>query len=348
MHLSLLALVLPLAAALPYQKPPPCTPETAIQRKEWSSSSPEERRSYIDAVKCLMDKPSIYPPGTMPASTSYFTDFAASHAGLSLSIHSSGTFLSWHREFVALFESALHECSYPSHLGIPYWDWPLYTDRPLIQSTLFDGSPTSLGGNGLPLPEAPPSLALPGAAPPAGTWAGAGGCIASGPFANISVSLGPLPGKYSETGLPSNWTQANPHCLARDLNDVVMQQSNNKDIVDKVFSATGITEFQEFIATPHTGGHNSGGGKLSDFFTSPADPVFYLHHAQIDRVWAIWQAGEEGRRESFNGTSTFRNPIGVTPEVDGDTVMSFGVVGGNTTLREVADPMAGKYCYAYV
>ncbi len=295
-----------------------------------------------------MDKPSIYPPGTMSASTSYFTDFAASHAGLTLSMHRSGTFLSWHREFVFIFESALHECNYPSHLGVPYWDWPLYTNRPLIQSTLFDGSPTSLGGNGLPLSEAPPKLVEEDAQLPLGTWAGAGGCIASGPFANTSVSLGPLPSKYIKTGLPSNWTQANPHCLTRDLNDVIMQQMNNKDVVDKVLSATGIAEFQDWLGTPHAGGHNAGSGQLNDFFASPVDPTFYLHHAQIDRVWALWQAEDEERRGTFNGTSTLGNPVGVTPEVDGDTVMSFGVVGGNVTLREVADPMAGRYCYIYV
>lgn len=24
-------------------------------------------------------------------------------------------------------------------------------------------------------------------------------------------------------------------------------------------------------------------------YTSPGDPLFYLHHAQIDRVWWLWQ-----------------------------------------------------------
>ncbi|KAL4950120.1 hypothetical protein BDW69DRAFT_172835 [Aspergillus filifer] len=47
-----------------------------------------------------MNKRSIYGAGVVPASTSYFTDFAAAQANVSLSIHQSGTFLSWHREFV--------------------------------------------------------------------------------------------------------------------------------------------------------------------------------------------------------------------------------------------------------
>jgi tyrosinase len=25
-----------------------------------------------------------------------------------------------------------------------------------------------------------------------------------------------------------------------------------------------------------------------DLFTSPGDPAFYLHHAQVDRLWTAW------------------------------------------------------------
>ena len=29
--------------------------------------------------------------------------------------------------------------------------------------------------------------------------------------------------------------------------------------------------------------------------TSPNDPVFFLHHANIDRLWAEWQAAHPGK-----------------------------------------------------
>jgi tyrosinase len=29
--------------------------------------------------------------------------------------------------------------------------------------------------------------------------------------------------------------------------------------------------------------------------TSPNDPVFFLHHANVDRLWAAWQARHPGR-----------------------------------------------------
>ena len=36
-------------------------------------------------------------------------------------------------------------------------------------------------------------------------------------------------------------------------------------------------------------------GTMSDLHRSPADPLFWLHHAQVDRLWARWEAGHAGQ-----------------------------------------------------
>ena len=40
--------------------------------------------------------------------------------------------------------------------------------------------------------------------------------------------------------------------------------------------------------TPHANPHNLLGGHIRSF-SSPADPLFFSHHAFIDKVWDMWQ-----------------------------------------------------------
>ncbi|UXI04693.1 tyrosinase family protein [Photobacterium sp. TY1-4] len=40
--------------------------------------------------------------------------------------------------------------------------------------------------------------------------------------------------------------------------------------------------------TPHNVIHNGVGGAMGSTLTAGLDPLFYLHHANIDRLWAIW------------------------------------------------------------
>lgn len=58
-------------------------------------------------------------------------------------------------------------------------------------------------------------------------------------------------------------------------------------------------QFGGLEARPHNGVHGQVGGDggfMSDFDTAPLDPVFWLHHANIDRLWATWLTLGGGRR----------------------------------------------------
>jgi tyrosinase len=43
-------------------------------------------------------------------------------------------------------------------------------------------------------------------------------------------------------------------------------------------------------AAPHDFVHGAIGGDMGDVQTSPLDPIFWLHHCNIDRLWAEWNA----------------------------------------------------------
>ena len=50
---------------------------------------------------------------------------------------------------------------------------------------------------------------------------------------------------------------------------------------------------QNLEVAVHGGVHNAVGGTMSGG-RSPADPLFFLHHANIDRLWSVWQAAHLG------------------------------------------------------
>lgn len=123
------------------------------------------------------------------------------HIQQSLTIHGTANFLSWHRYYLLAFEDALrNECGYkgyqpyvefvPQHpkceafltRSCSYNNWALWAEDPKA-NPLFDGSDTSLSGDGYYIPGRNDSC-IPNPAncllriPPAH----GGGCITSGPL----------------------------------------------------------------------------------------------------------------------------------------------------------------------
>ncbi|KAH8668543.1 hypothetical protein BX600DRAFT_435074 [Xylariales sp. PMI_506] len=326
-----------------------CSPSKQRIRREWGSLTKAERRDYIDAVLCMQRKPSILSQEEVPGAKTRFDDFSAIHINQTLSIHLSGIFLSWHRNFVWLWEEALrNECGYAGYQ--PYWNWALWCDD-LAGSPLFDGSDTSLSGDGVY--DDYGGYVVGGAVLPHGTG---GGCVTSGPFQNMTANLGPFDFDLVFTGLPSNWTAYNPHCLQRDLNDYVATLYGNQTAVDYLLAQPNITAFQGTMSklSPtaadigvHPGGHFSIGLALIDFFASPSDPAFFLHHAMVDRVWTLWQAADPAARTTaLNGTNVIFDPPSAS-EVTLETVQNWGVLGAAKKTGELLSVSAGDFCYTY-
>ncbi|KAH7038384.1 uncharacterized protein B0I36DRAFT_420844 [Microdochium trichocladiopsis] len=332
-----------------------CTTDNAIVRKEWTAMTRAERLAYISGIKCLQSLPSRFPAGLIPAAINNYDDFTAVHINQSFSIHISGTFLSWHREMLHILEGELHsKCNYPVQLGIPYWNW--LKDPLLDVSPIFSGADDTLGSNGDPDPNPQPIQLTENVSIPHGTG---GLCVTKGPFANMEIRFGPFSPLLIPGGvIPANWTASNPRCLTRDFNPYISTTHLNVAFVTLLQASLTIADFQDRL-TPtalgvtglglHRAGHLALGGPASDFFASPQDPSFFLHHSQVDRMWTIWQDSDitSGRRYAYNGTSTTNSPVGVTPEVNNSTVITFGPLGESISLGEAADPMAGRYCYRY-
>ncbi|HET6805494.1 MAG TPA: tyrosinase family protein [Frateuria sp.] len=54
--------------------------------------------------------------------------------------------------------------------------------------------------------------------------------------------------------------------------------------------------FEPAVETaPHNGVHNLIGGAMDNISISPRDPIFWVHHANIDRLWDAWVLAGDGR-----------------------------------------------------
>jgi tyrosinase len=67
-----------------------------------------------------------------------------------------------------------------------------------------------------------------------------------------------------------------------------------QEMVDAAKRSPTFLGFQQAIEKVHDGPHNAIGGDMGTS-RSPNDPVFFLHHANIDRLWAEWQSQSPGQ-----------------------------------------------------
>jgi tyrosinase len=327
-----------------------------------STLSNSNKKKYIDAVLCLQSKPAKSGSIT-PGARSRYDDFLATHINQTLTIHGTGNFLSWHRYFVYAFEEALrNECGYKGY--IPYANWGRYAED-LLNSPIFDGSAYSISGNGEYRNHTGPSIPSP-ATPfiqlPAGSG---GGCVTTGPFKNMTVNLGPVAPVF--TDVPPNprpdGLGYNPRCLRRDIGvyaaSIASTDANSTDLIRQNtyigdFQTAMQGDFAAGLLGVHTAGHFwSGGDPGGDLFSSPGDPWFWTHHAQIDRTWWIWQNQDPASRSSAKGNNSLAGTItlnNLPPSRNTrlDDVIDLGVNAKSILIEDALSTTAGSFCYVYV
>ncbi|KAK4187244.1 hypothetical protein QBC35DRAFT_410854 [Podospora australis] len=341
-----------------------CTKANLKVRREWGDISAAEKKAYISAMLCLMEKPSKLDRAKFPGAKTRYEDFVVVHMNQTMSIHNTGSFLSWHRYYLWAFEEALkNECGYTgSH---PYWDWGRWAADP-EKSPIFDGSDTSLSGNGKKTNHRASMFA------PAGNG---GGCVETGPFKNMTVRLGPL-SPAIDPAPPANPRADgygdNPRCLRRDIsNYLTMSSGKTQDIVNLINNSKDVLTFQNVMqGGPGGGGGGFGGGfggggaaanvgvhaaghftiggdPGGDFYTSPNDPAFWVHHGMIDRTWTIWQSQDYEKRVNAIAGGTSMMGFGGRQQ-SLDDLIDLGVVGNKVyKIRELNSVVDGPFCYVY-
>ncbi|WMX47337.1 tyrosinase family protein [Streptomyces roseicoloratus] len=175
--------------------------------------------------------------------------------------HRSPSFLPWHRRFLLEFEQALQ--SVDATVALPYWDWT--ADR-TSRSSLW--APDFLGGTG----RARDGQVLDGAFARSGNrWT-----------INVRVDGRDYLRRDLGAGGRQLPTRAEvDSVLAMETYDTAPWNSASEGFRNHLEGWRGVNL--------HNRVHVWVGGQMATG-VSPNDPVFWMHHAFVDKLWAEWQA----------------------------------------------------------
>jgi tyrosinase len=89
------------------------------------------------------------------------------------------------------------------------------------------------------------------------------------------------------------------------------------------------------------------------FLANTLDPLFFLLHSQLDRVWAAWQAHDRRNRNAIAGgvdqdlNHFDAHPLGTGTPVTKDTVLYMAGIGPDAEVNDVLSTTGGYLCYEY-
>ncbi|KAJ9065030.1 hypothetical protein DSO57_1024126 [Entomophthora muscae] len=217
------------------------------------------------------------------------------HSDLYSKVHGVAMFLGWHRAYLALVEQKLQEMD--ASVMIPFWDWSIYSQAPEKDPAL---SSRRFGFNGVK-----------------------NGCVGDGTFMNFTVL-------YNQKALPA------PHCLRR-----AFQTKGSKAAALVSFDVLNRTTLQQptfkgFWYDLEFGAHATIHNAISSDFaspTSPNDPIFFSHHAFVDKLWYDWQQRHPSQAYTYTFDTSISNFTSNLPPF-------------NIPLRQTLNP-ATSLCYSY-
>lgn len=288
---------------------PSATPANA--RRDVASMSADQRRRYIDAVVKLQHTPAPDDP-----SMTWYEQFVAWHRqafscdlarGPVGAAHNSPLFLPWHREFLLRYEAALRSVSHDETIFQPYWDWTSEASTKAVFSDDF------MGGEGDPAqgyavttgPFAKGSYELRVLDPPAiQDEIGQQTNYLVRRFGSFNGNPQALPAAAqveAAMGVPAY--DAAPWSATVDGIDSFRNAIEGWRQTESTACTDGWQDVSQVSGSPHemhNGVHVWVGGRWKDdagaahggsmlYNTSPNDPVFFLHHTNLDRLYAQWQ-----------------------------------------------------------
>ncbi|ORX96097.1 Di-copper centre-containing protein [Basidiobolus meristosporus CBS 931.73] len=136
------------------------------------------------------------------------------------------------------------------------------------------------------------------------------------------------------------WRARNPrpHCLQRqwDSGDKISAFWSPESINHFIGVSRSFDNLRNNIEPgPHGSVHNNIGGDFR-YMTSANDPIFFLHHAFVDKIWADWQRSHRSMANDYGGVNL----------VDGrNATVNDNLPPFNTRVRQILN--TDNLCYRY-
>ncbi|HEX4306199.1 MAG TPA: tyrosinase family protein [Solirubrobacterales bacterium] len=178
--------------------------------------------------------------------------------------HFTWYFVSWHRAFLYYFEEIvraaigeIHGAEAAEGWALPYWNYCRGGDFSKLPDAFREAHRKDGSPNPLFIPQRDPVM-------------NAGGTML-------------------DEAVESDWALGRPHFIGR------AEFGGKKEKIAQFGNSTssGVLE-----GTPHGSVHNGVGGEngwMKDIKAAAKDPIFWLHHCNIDRIWSQWVSLGEGR-----------------------------------------------------
>ena len=227
-------------------------------------------QKYVDGVKRLKDPTQFQWPGQ--AGLSIYDVFVFwHHQSMMLmtppgqsdrnAAHSGSAFLPWHRYFLITLEGFLQQAVNDTTFRIPYWDWNADAELP-NQNTSPIWDNTNLGQF-------------------------------IGPGWQVRLAMNPTTGDLEVVNRQLQRALGAEGALpTRDQVRTVLRDQTVYDMLPFNSSSPGgvrnRVEGWIGVARIHNNVHVWVGGDMQ-LSSSPNDPTFFLHHSNVDRIWAAWQ-----------------------------------------------------------
>ncbi len=275
-------------------------------RRNAKDLTAEEKKAFTDAILTLKATPSPWTEGV-----STYDQFVLWHRDAFecdlMAAHMGPAFFPWHRMYLHLFEEQLRTVD-PS-ISLPYWDWTVdqEPDSYVWQEDLMGGSgdpdedfavltgpfrkdawkitifdetddekfPHLIRniGKGVMAPDLPTAAQLE-----------EGLAIAQYDAAPWNEQADPA---ASFRNYLEGWRDCSPSTCSIDGSTDYPNCAGSHDMHNRVH----LWVSGEMIFS-HEGGHEEKEGPYGTMAwnSSPNDPVFFLHHANVDRIWSMWLA----------------------------------------------------------